>query len=1026
MTDYTDYSEVVSATTEALDLNYSTLPGIVRLYIHAPAVMLAARVNQAAAVYPLAEITFDGVTTGAFGNVQPGMTLLLGTAAGRDDLGRQYIRKAATSNTLYVGRSSNGTHDGELSVADNAYITVLWEYRVWARAPRIDPDGTVYKDHDLEVEDNTVDPPPVANAGPGFAGTVDAGGTLIGTFPPGANTSFATAPGASITTYLWTLNAGASFAGGSLASDSQVDIEFTPGFHWVALTVTDSNGKTHKARAPVYARDPAADTTIHNFTIETHRITKAGQQLSVKVLENIPAATYPDGALVMLWEAEPTAPDDRSHMLFIGWHDTDPAQIVAGRTATLKDTTLNCVDVAGRLNKLPGFPQTVTSKDTPTKWIHMADPNMDLYLHYLIHWHSTALELADWQWTGTGADYQAVEFSSDGESLWAQVSRRARMFVPNYELTCNTLGQLATLVDPMLQAYADRTATIQITLDETDYSEIRFTHQRPPPYHWQRGNAVLSSPTEIVGIYCIAPGSAPGQGEGNLEQNYQLAKSQEDLNITEGHRYERANAPDGHYMITLAAGDRLGLEPANMTWVSLTIGATTAAQRGQAFTAARGLLHEISIRYQQTRTGLVKTVDLEWEKETIGLPAVIDTVIVTDTDIPAPEFDVPLPGDSYYWPTPPTPTGMGTVYIMTSEKLWRTRDFSAGSPVWEDIGPTPISGNSPFRDFILDPWLPGEVAYLASHDGIYKSTDMDTATPTFNLVLTEADIETETGQTLNINGQTKLVASIDQQNYLAYCYGVDNFTRYYCAVSEDGGATWTHTLIDDTGANIASGGAAFAIADGSMVLYWADSSSNNCIWTSTDKGYTWTQAGTFPDSVGRPRVIHVPHDDNASGDLLYVGFSTQSPSTTGYVYKSVDGGGTFTDVRAVAGRGTGQKRTGIETYTNDQNKVIQWVQRVANETEELWISDDAGASWTQAAAAGLGGGTSNDEWVMATSGFPYNDGQYYVLTQNQVYVSTDGGATFVDKTGSINALTDLDWFFLEHYANAVIVPLWTE
>lgn len=613
-----------------------------------PAVVFRARVNQASFSYPLADITYDGVTVGNPSAVQPGMTVVFGSSAGGDDLGRQRVRRGPTADTLYIGRSSRGSRDGEVDLADNAHVTVLDDYRVWAKISYIAADGTVYKDADLEVGTNTTTPPPVANAGAPTAGTIDrTTGKLRVQLPHGSNTSFAVA--GTIASYSWTLPAGVTLLEGYNLDDPQIQVDCAPGFHWVALTVFDSNSKSHTARVPIFARDPAEDLCIGSCTIESHRITPQGQQISLRVLESIPEGSYPDGTLVMLWEGEPAGPADRSHLVFWGWHHNDPASIAASRTGILRGVTLECLDVAGKLDRLPGFTQSVEGKASPASWLEMASPNMDKYLHYLLHWHSTALEVADWTWTGTGAAFPFVVLGSDGASLFDQVEQRARALVPDYHLTCNRLGQLRMPVDPLLQDIAQRTATVQATLGEADWSEVRYARQRPGRYHWHRGNAVLASATEIAAIFCVAPGDAPAQGELAQEQGEQLARSQADLNACEGHRYARANAPETPFTITLAGGDDRGIEPADYTWVQLTISSSTAAQRGLAFTEARGLPLELNIRYDQRREGLARTVGLLWERETAGPPAVTYTVPVSDDPgghggggmFPPPDWDLP-------------------------------------------------------------------------------------------------------------------------------------------------------------------------------------------------------------------------------------------------------------------------------------------------------------------------------------------------------------------------------------------------
>jgi hypothetical protein len=397
-----------------------------------------------------------------------------------------------------------------VDLVNNAYITVLNDYRVWSKIPYIDTDGTIYKDADIAVGTYTTTPPPVANAGAWMAGTIDSGTSKLRvTLPHKANTSFAVS--GTISTYAWVLPTGVTLVGGYALSDSQIEVDCDAGFYWIELTVTDSNAKTHTCHVPIYARDPASDTSIGSFTIDNHRIVSEGQRLAVRILEDIAESTYPDGTLVMIWEDEPATGADRSHMLFTGWHQSDPTAIAAQRTGIVRDTVLELLDVAGRLDTLPGFSGTVEVAASPASWAQMTAPNMDKYLHYLLHWHSTALEVADWSWSGTTTSYPFVVLGNAAESLWDQAMRRARALVPDYVLGCNTIGQLQTVVDPLLQDTGDRTATVQATLQEADWQSIRYAHQRPPRAHWLRGEAILASGVAIAAIFCIAPGESPGQ-----------------------------------------------------------------------------------------------------------------------------------------------------------------------------------------------------------------------------------------------------------------------------------------------------------------------------------------------------------------------------------------------------------------------------------------------------------------------------------------------------------------------------------
>jgi hypothetical protein len=586
------------------------------LYVHKPHAIFSALVNQGSFTYPIQEVAWDGLIGGGYAAIKPGMTVVFGTTAGGDDLGRGRIRKAATADTIYFGRSSQGVRDGECDLADNVYIYVRDEYRLWAKIPYIEDDGTIYKDGDLEVGTYTDEIPPKANiVPPAYAATI--GGSDIITADFSGTASFSVV-GATISTYLWDVGDGTITVGTS--ASSAITATFPAGFRYISLTVTDSNGETHTMRTPVYARDPASDTTVDSWNILNHRITPFGQELEIEALSDV--SDTPDGTTVMLWEGEPTSSADYSHMLFWGWHHVDPTNTAADRAGTYSRTTLLCLDTAGKLATLPGFPVSVEGNASPDTWYEMSSPNMDKYLDYLLRWHSTAFEVTTWTSSGTGSAFPFVILSSDGDSLFDQVERRARALVPDYHFTCNRMGQLAVIIDPMLQDTGDRTATVQAAVNESNWSSINFTHRRAPEVHWHRGNAIRANATEISALFCVAPGEAPGQGVFEQEQGEQLAESQTTLNACEGHRYARRNAVQTLFEIVLTGGNDRGIDPAELTWVSLTVTSDTAAQRGLTFDAERGLVHELNIAYEPVLGGLVRTVTILWERETSGTPAV--------------------------------------------------------------------------------------------------------------------------------------------------------------------------------------------------------------------------------------------------------------------------------------------------------------------------------------------------------------------------------------------------------------------
>jgi hypothetical protein len=423
---------------------------------------------------------------------------------------------------------------------------------------------------------------------------------------------------------------------------------------------------------------------------------------------------------------------------------------------------------------------------------------------------------------------------------------------------------------------------------------------------------------------------------------------------------------------------------------------------------------------------------MEWERERSSTSAAVTDPhpVNTGTD---PEFE--LPADSF---TPPpgtigpgtTPTGQGTVYAMSGKQLLRTRDFSAASPAWVDIGPAQITTGRTFRDFILDPWRPHTTGLLSTFDGLYKSSDLDTTTPTWDMIMSPADILAETGDEITQLYWSKIMGSPNQDGYLAFIYETELGARLWCAKSTDAGATWAHVEVPDSGGITGIADSTPGAADivphtvgGGLVLYIAHSSGSfGKVYRSTSGGATWEEYADLPDVTGGAHTLHCPYDGNEAGDKFFVGTVISGDTLhPGRLYKF--DGASITNVSPITDHGVGVQRTGVETYTGDSNIVYAWVERVLPDAgHTFWSSDDGGSTWTQAALVGFDAtGTP-----ASTSGFPYNGGQVYILTRNHIYFSTDGGATVTEKTGDSPIAGSTDFDSLDDFSRGVIVADWTE
>ncbi len=1010
----------------------ATSTPILHLYLHQPAALFKARVNMASITYPVTALVFDTVTLGAFGDIQADMTLTLGSAEGLDDLGRVRVQNVATSTTIPIGRISQGLEDGTLSVADNMYITVWDDYRVWAKLPYYNVDtGIDYKDGDVPVGTYNTQIPPVANCGPGTAAYTSAGIITVQFPAGGSNLSFAMADSATISTYAWDVKDGTITVG--TAASAVITAIFPAGFRWVALTVTDSNGKPHTARCPVLAVNADADVTVENFQVESHRLTQNGQTLGFRVLEDVPRTTYPDGCLVMFWWDAPASATDRSHMKFIGWHQNDSVSIRAQRTGLLRDTVLNCVDIAGRLADLPGFPQVVGRDAQESPWAEIPTLDINKCLHYLIFWHSTALSLADFFLPVVGSSYPTMHLTTTGSSLYDQINGMAQKIVPDHLVVCNTVGQLSVLPDWMLKDVGDRPTTAPI-LTEEYWSELRFEYTRPPRVHVLRGGAVVVSTAWLVigGIdslplaFSIAPGDAFGQGVNEVVRGEGLTISQATLNACTGHRYARLNARYGPFSIVEPSGDIWDYEPALMNRVQLNVSATTAAQRGMDFTTAAGMVKAIDLRYTHTKGGVWVSPTLTWERETSGFAAQTVTPAIPatpDYETPAP-WVPPVDGDTRYY------YGSMKGYILwDGAHVMRTWDIQASSPTWALVD-TGITGTIYDGQYVhVNATTVG--MWLLTSDAVWWCADIMATTPSWTAKLPiatviAADVPPATG-TVEFACMYNYAS---EPGYLIVATAPINTDTLYLHAyfwhTHNYGATWTQvdmsdfTFISSGDERCYSKAGRFAmnIFRSSPGTIWCvrqtdrtGASGGSCaVFRSEDLGHTWSKHLIEDVYTNSAVAASLLNPFPAIGDPSYV-MRSSGTANEPRLYRSTNSWTTPTILTLPTGYNYVRTIFRPNKRTFDNTHVMAWHHLTAGgaTATHLLESFDQGVNWSVLHQDNGNHNTPNGwpsdvlQWVVVGS----NEGG--TVNAKTIRLTLNNFSTLLDKQGNLTTILSNTW-----------------
>lgn len=1002
-----------------------------KLFLLAPQPVFKARVNNPGAfAWPIRDLEFDGVALGTYSDIWPNQTVWLGSTDGANDLGITRVRTLADSNTLPVGLSSRGNHYGEIDPVDNAYITVLADWRIWPRIPRIDDDDTRYMDGALDWATYGEYAPPVAIGGAAVVATIDPDTEVI-TVDFDASDSYPTEPGATIAAYGWAVGDGTIVTG--TTSTAAITVTFPAGFRWVTVAVADSNSQFHYKHIPVLAIDPDDDPCINNFTIERHVIRQDGQEMSVRIRESVPAITYPDNTLALVVDGEPANPGDRSNLVLMGWLDQEPSEVEGTETGTLKDVDLAIVDVAGRLKSLPGFPQVLEETVSPAQWDQINGLNMDRFLHYLLQWQSTALDVADFYWSETTTTYACVRLVSEGMTLWEQVARTANKLVPDYILTCDTKGALRVLPDPLMQDTGERTSAIQVSLDDGDYGNLSYTPQRHPRVCWLRTHAVVADSSAVTTVKSISPGVTPGWGSEQVEDGEMLATTQSALNIYTGHRYARLNAPQGLFRLTLATGSRQGIEPALMTWVRLTIPAAAAAPRGLTLTNERGLVTQIDVRYQAQRTGLVKTYALTWERETSGVPG---TTLVVDEALPINDSDPLIPP---VVTLPPTFDGgvvadtANVALIGDGGEIFRTSDFNASTPTWTTYLShiSGFGGSVTVHSFVVDPFSPlyragsGAVnGYLATGGGIWKISDIFGTASVTNLHAFDHSISFSGGRWRTIAASFGRYEAVESDNpwimvSTNYAHNTSGIVGTQVIFSRDGGQTWQgeYGVGDDYETGVGSGqqmrpGLWLSPRTPGYAITYAKTATGSIVnassWFTTDWGETWTAGAGLSTTYNLGGCIHVPWHNNVDEQVRYFGASFQNATLYSYYIYRRDSATSATNITPNIGGhlyGLRGGLFGVRCYDLDRRYVVAVLFRndvddsEANDFVGVFYSTDYGNTWSQIVADIEC--DANQLWPLEAA-FASDSGSYIMIWGNEAYIKVWDNGVLHDKRGALS------------------------
>jgi hypothetical protein len=868
--------------------------------------------------------------------------------------------------------------------------------------------------------------------GPPLAGFID-GGSMGASFVGDKTQTI----DSTVSTATWTFPDGQTEA--RLGTEaSEVYKEFTgasPGGSYFSLAVTDSAGASSISRRLIYTFNDRTGPARVMLTNITGGLT-VPPRATVKVVSGGNTDQFPDGAEVLIFEEASYGATAgsiggnfpfRNNIVFRGWIVEDT-------------TTVNpfSSDVTFKVEGLPGLLGRTHAKDLflayanpPTgtsEWIEAENLSMDRAAVVWGKHRSTVMEITDFALASGLPMWGKIAFQDLSKgTLWSQITQNYGQKGVNGYVAADLQGNLYAMQDAQISGGSD-SLPLTMHIEKQDRRDVvQILH----PHYDKNALVELYSVASTAYIGARSPGGdAHGYwggtkvhqkglvtGETAACAQHMLTQWSGNMRAKINSKYPRVVAPISGYLKT---------DPVPQSRITLSLSAADNV-RGIDWNDKQFFQTKVTHTYNSVAATPLTTVELEEVVNGSGGSSITFEKIIPPPPMPPP----PIPP-----PPPPPPTqgdGFGTAFVFLSNKLARTLSLGATSPTWTDItgGITGIS-----YDFIIDPWNPLTRAFALTSDGVFKITNIKGGTPTVTQVLSVADANTLVGTSCSFF--YKMQASINSENYIVTFVKRDfgsNDDRLYCFYSNDAGTTWNASVVADStfvADNRIRLGAGFDIVPhtvgGNLTLYAVYEYyrlASTQVWRtsrSQDGGATWSVQSNISctDTTGGV-CVNTPYDGNTDGQTVWVSLEDDVASNKKLFRKSTDGGTSYSQIdiggRTGTNSGTRAQRLGIEIFVGNGNQVALWT---AN--NELWKSTD-GSTFSQVTYTGYVPGTHGS--ISGGGGFPSKSGQYYLVTDGRfVFVSTNGGTTWIDKTGNLKTIITSDDPGVASMEKGVIVPIW--
>lgn len=591
-----------------------------------PGVVFSAQINQSfSTLDSVVEVEYDNVSFGVYTDIESDLTVYIGSAAGMRDVGVCRIRKAATSNKIYIGETS------EIRFADNLHITVVDTVIPNEKHNRIVND-VVYSDWDIPYTDQNVNFTPRAIMGATLVPLLRSGST-VSYSPPNASRS--SCVGSSVSGFFWSCSGAYSITGETTATPT---FEFnTVGQYVIKLKLTAANGKTSLSYRYVVVHGSGNEPLeIESATLSSN---KSGWQLSVSTLDDVSSVDV--NAMSVFWQKGYVGgvekvigqQEENEHILFSGWVDQETVVVNKEQSST----TFSIYSADYWMRKIQSYPSGLRNVSIASgNWSEVQNLTLDKAFDCILRWHSTFLLICDTYFTenelvtpfidNNGGDLFSILQNISNDQLLANVM-------------CDRYNSIRIFVDPQYLLESERTA-IPVVFSITDSNivgELEIIRDTTNEFSLVDLSGISYNGSIGTPILSKSFGNVYGARGKPFSKNNLLLESQEAANALSSLIMSRGNLPYKKIRAVISTGFPV-LSISQPQYILFSI--DTANNRDVSINDYRFVPKKITLNINSENGSSYTTVEFEQETKEGNSVTYVRPQTPIDNFPPLPDFSV--------------------------------------------------------------------------------------------------------------------------------------------------------------------------------------------------------------------------------------------------------------------------------------------------------------------------------------------------------------------------------------------------